>query len=230
MHVVTGFFRSWSLWQERSGDVTRIEQGGGPAGSPIRQQENSIVKLSTLIASGIVTALASAPVAALAGEADAQAQAEIVSLNVAMIGADGQTLGMAKLEPTPAGVLISVTAKGISEGEHAIHIHEKGVCDAAGGFASAGGHFAPGGTKHGFKDAMGPHAGDMPNQFAGAGGDLRAQMLNRSVTLGETGEGALFDADGSALVIHGGADDYASQPSGAAGPRVACAVIAPPKE
>ncbi|MCB2048594.1 MAG: superoxide dismutase family protein [Novosphingobium sp.] len=147
-----------------------------------------------------------------------------------MIGTDGQTLGMAKLEPTPAGVLITVTAKGIKEGEHAIHIHEKGVCDAAGGFASAGGHFAPGGTAHGFMDAKGPHAGDMPNQFADAGGNLHAQMLNRSVVLSDMGDGALFDADGSALVIHGGADDYASQPSGAAGPRVACAVISAPKE
>jgi Cu-Zn family superoxide dismutase len=45
------------------------------------------------------------------------------------------------------------------------------------------------------------------------------------VTLSD-GEGTLFDEDGSALVIHANADDYASQPSGAAGGRIACAVIA----
>lgn len=148
---------------------------------------------------------------------------------VALIGAQGQTLGMASLEQTPAGVLISVSASGIGEGEHAFHIHEKGLCDAAGGFASAGGHFAPGGTAHGYRDAKGHHAGDMPNLFAGADGKVRAQVLNSAVRLSDTGEGALFDADGSALVIHAGPDDYASQPAGAAGGRIACAVIAPPK-
>jgi len=163
-----------------------------------------------------------------AGLADDHESAGI-SLNVALVGAGGETLGMAKLEQTPAGVLISVNASGITEGEHAMHIHEAGQCDVAGGFASAGGHFAPGGTSHGFRDAKGPHAGDMPNQFVGEEGNLEAQVLNGAVSLGETGPGALMDADGSALVIHGGADDYKSQPSGAAGPRVACAVIAPPK-
>jgi Cu-Zn family superoxide dismutase len=148
---------------------------------------------------------------------------------VALVGAQGQTLGMASLEQTPAGVLISVSASGIGEGEHAFHVHEKGLCDPAGGFASAGGHFAPGGTAHGYRDAKGHHAGDMPNLFAGADGKVRAQVLNQAVSLSGTGEGALFDADGSALVIHAGPDDYASQPAGAAGGRIACAVIAPPK-
>ena len=180
---------------------------------------------STVITFGMLAALAAAPAAAQVADSAATNQ-----INVALIGAQGQTLGMANLEQTAAGVLISVSASGISEGEHAIHIHEKGICDATGGFASAGGHFAPGGTAHGFRDAKGHHAGDMPNLFAGADGKLRAQVLNSAVTLGEAGEGALFDADGSALVIHGGADDYATQPSGAAGSRIACAVIAAPRQ
>jgi Cu-Zn family superoxide dismutase len=44
------------------------------------------------------------------------------------------------------------------------------------------------------------------------------------VRLGE-GDAPLLDADGSALVIHAGVDDYQSQPSGNAGDRVACAEI-----
>jgi len=150
-------------------------------------------------------------------------------VNVALIGAQGQTLGMASLEQTPAGVLISINATGLGEGERAFHIHESGYCDPRVSFVSAGGHFAPGGTAHGFRDAKGPHAGDMPNLFVTTDGKVQAQVLNRSVRLSDSGEGALLDADGSALVIHGGADDYASQPAGAAGPRIACAVIAPPK-
>jgi Cu-Zn family superoxide dismutase len=74
----------------------------------------------------------------------------------------------------------------------------------------------------------GPHGGDMPNQHVGADGVLKAQVLNTGVTLGK-GVNSLLDADGTALVIHGNADDYTSQPAGNAGPRIACAVIAAPK-
>jgi Cu-Zn family superoxide dismutase len=183
------------------------------------------MNLSSSIISGIAALLAAAPAYAQTSEPAAPP----ARTDIALIGAQGQTLGMASLEQTPAGVLVSVSASGIPEGEHAFHVHEKGVCDAAGGFASAGGHFAPDGTAHGYRDAKGHHAGDMPNLFAGPDGKLRAQVLNSAVRLGESGEGALSDADGSALVIHGGADDYASQPSGAAGSRIACAVIAPPR-
>jgi Cu-Zn family superoxide dismutase len=151
-------------------------------------------------------------------------------LNVALTGLQGQAVGTASLEQTAAGVLITVSAGGLGSGERAFHIHEKGQCDAAGAFASAGGHFAPGGTAHGYRDAKGHHAGDMPNLFADANGSVQAQVLNPVVALDKKGVGALFDVDGSALVIHGAADDYATQPSGAAGSRIACAVIAPPAQ
>ena len=66
----------------------------------------------------------------------------------------------------------------------------------------------------------------MPNQFVQGDGVLQAQVLNPQVTL-HTGKATLFDADGSALIIHAGADDYASQPAGEAGNRLACAMIRP---
>lgn len=87
-----------------------------------------------------------------------------------------------------------------------------------------GGHYAPRGNQHGYLVQGGSHAGDMPNQLAAQDGTLRAQVLNDKVTLGQ-GEGSLFDSDGSALMLHGQADDYRSQPAGDAGSRVACGVI-----
>jgi Cu-Zn family superoxide dismutase len=141
----------------------------------------------------------------------------------------GEAIGTAKFEETRYGVLVSVAVEGIPEGEHGFHIHEKGVCDPADGFKSAGGHFNPSGHDHGLKAEGGLHAGDMPNQFSGAGGAMRAQVLNPNVTLG-AGDDSLFDADGSALIIHAGVDDYLTQPTGAAGGRLACAVISPPRE
>jgi len=140
------------------------------------------------------------------------------------IDAQGRPIGTATLMQMPEGVLIQVEAKGLPPGERAFHIHAIGRCDPAGGFQSAGGHFNPDGRQHGFRVRGGPHAGDLPNQFVGQDGTLRVEVLNPSVTLG-TGRTSLFDADGSALVIHAKADDHQSQPAGDAGGRVACAVV-----
>ena len=40
------------------------------------------------------------------------------------------------------------------------------------------------------------------------------------------GETSLFDADGSAIVVHAEPDDYKTDPSGNSGDRIACGVIA----
>lgn len=147
--------------------------------------------------------------------------------HIGVVNAEGDEIGTAVIQQTPGGVLISVAVEGLPSGEHGFHIHEKGECDPAQGFKTAGGHFAPRSRQHGLKVVAGPHAGDMPNQFAGNDGTMRAEVLNPNVTL-ETGLGSLVDADGSALIIHAGADDYMTQPTGAAGGRLACAVVSPP--
>lgn len=69
-------------------------------------------------------------------------------------------------------------------GTHAFHVHAVGRCEGAGGFQSAGGHFNPGRRQHGFHVHGGPHAGDLPNQFAGPDGTLRAEVFNPNITLG----------------------------------------------
>jgi Cu-Zn family superoxide dismutase len=132
------------------------------------------------------------------------------------------------LQETPAGVLVTADVKGLPAGEHGFHFHQKGLCDTATKFDSSGGHFAGGEHQHGYLTANGPHGGDMPNQNVGADGLLKTQILNTGVTLG-AGPKSLFDADGTALVIHAGVDDYSSQPSGNAGGRIACAVISAAK-
>jgi Cu-Zn family superoxide dismutase len=171
------------------------------------------------------TLLAFAPVQAVLADHHA-APAE--PLHASVLNGESEQIGTAVFEQTPVGVLISVAIEGLPLGEHGFHIHEVGVCDPGEGFKMAGGHFTPRSHQHGLKVAAGPHAGDMPNQFAGADGIMRAVVLNSNVTL-EAGPGSLADADGSALVIHAGADDYMSQPTGAAGGRLACAVIRPPE-
>jgi Cu-Zn family superoxide dismutase len=160
--------------------------------------------------------LVSCIVAGSPGAQDQQASA--IFMNAA-----GKPIGTATLTQTPSGVLIDVTISGVPAGTHAFHIHETGKCEAP-NFTSAGDHYNPMDAKHGYVTGNHHHAGDMPNQFVQNDGVLRTQVLNPQVTLG-AGKATLFDADGSALILHVGTDDYTSQPAGAAGDRFACAVI-----
>jgi len=137
---------------------------------------------------------------------------------------EGNEIGKADLVATPSGTLISLDLTAAPPGTHGFHIHTTGKCELP-DFASAGGHFNPDDTKHGFLNAEGPHAGDMPNIHVPENGKLTVEVLNPLVTL--SAEAALLDEDGAALVIHEGADDYQSDPAGHAGGRIACGVIAP---
>ena len=108
------------------------------------------------------------------------------------------------------------------------HIHQNGDCSAPDG-SSAGDHFNPTGAPHGNPtgDDAGAqhHAGDMPNVTADDKGNARVDLRVQGVTLGDGGEN---DVLGKAVIVHADADDYSSQPSGNAGARIACGVIAAP--
>lgn len=140
---------------------------------------------------------------------------------------NGRSVGMATFDEVSDGVLVSVEVRGISPGLHAIHIHAVGKCEGP-TFTSAGGHFNPEQKKHGLKNPEGPHAGDMPNMYVAKDGVGRFEVLNDNITL-KADRRSVFDADGSALVIHAGADDHITDPAGNAGARIACGVIVAPK-
>lgn len=121
---------------------------------------------------------------------------------------------------------ITILANGLSEGTRGFHLHETGSCEAP-DFKSAGGHLNPLGKAHGSRSEGGSHVGDLPNLETGTDG---------SATLTYTIDGTLddieawlFDEDGTAVVIHEGADDYLTDPSGDAGARIACGVLQQPE-
>ncbi|MBS0523429.1 MAG: superoxide dismutase family protein [Proteobacteria bacterium] len=135
----------------------------------------------------------------------------------------GKDVGTVDLVQTPHGVLLKLSVKGIPAGEHAFHVHAVGKCEPP--FTSAGGHFNPGGRKHGMEAADGPHAGDMPNLHVPPSGELAVEVVNPAISLVRGQPNSVFDADGSAAIIHAGADDYKTDPAGNAGDRIACGVI-----
>jgi len=156
--------------------------------------------------------------------ASVPASAQVVT--VVLKGADGKEVGSANLSQTPHGVLFNVSIKGMTPGEHAFHVHAVGKCDPP--FTSAGGHFNPDGKKHGMLSPEGQHAGDMPNLHVPQSGDLTVELVNAAITLEKGKPNSLYDADGSALIVHADKDDYKTDPTGEAGGRIACGVIPQP--
>ena len=149
-------------------------------------------------------------------------QGDVLTARAELFDPSGKSVGTVSLEETPHGVLLNAGLRGMPPGVHAFHLHSVGRCEPP--FKSAGGHFNPFGRQHGLLNPQGLHAGDLPNIHVGEGGALSFEVLAGLVTLG-AGESSLFDADGSAIVIHEGPDDYRSDPAGAAGKRIACGVI-----
>jgi Cu-Zn family superoxide dismutase len=124
---------------------------------------------------------------------------------------------------TQAGdkVIVAGEVRGLKpNAEHGFHVHEKGDCSSGDGL-STGGHFNPDGKSHG-QHAMGTHhAGDLPSLKADASGVARINFASTSVTVGS----GASDIIGRGLIVHRDPDDYKTQPTGNAGPRLACAVI-----
>lgn len=137
-------------------------------------------------------------------------QANGVPVGTAQLLSDGQTLSLV------------MAATGLESGEHGFHLHTTGRC-AAPDFTSAGGHLNPLGREHGSLNPEGQHLGDMPNLVVGASrtGSIEVDIGPDTPAY----RNYLFDADGTAIVIHAGADDYRSDPAGDAGSRVACGVL-----
>lgn len=106
-------------------------------------------------------------------------------------------------------------------GEHAVHLHENGDCGAA-DYSSAGGHWNPTGENHGKRGVPPFHKGDIANMIVGDDGRGTLNMVIDGWSIGGGNNSNILN---KAIIIHAGADDFTSQPSGDAGSRIACGVI-----
>lgn len=136
--------------------------------------------------------------------------------------ANGVPVGTVQLLRQGDRVTLAAAVTGLEPGTHGFHLHAIGKCIAP-DFTSAGGHLNPDANSHGSMSEGGKHLGDLPNLEIGS---------NRSATsrVDLAGSAAdvlahIFDSDGTAVVVHADPDDYRTDPSGNAGPRIACGVI-----
>lgn len=142
--------------------------------------------------------------------------------SVALTHANGVPAGTAVLTAAGDKVTLSMVVTGLPEGQHGTHLHMVGKCEAP-GFTSAGGHLNPASRQHGSHNPAGSHLGDLPNVVIDSSGK-GTLVVELGATRSEA-EAALFDADGTALMIHAASDDYTTDPTGNSGARVVCGVL-----
>lgn len=139
--------------------------------------------------------------------------------------ADGSRVGLVTLSRNAGEMTLAIDAYNLPSGLHGFHLHQTGSCIAP-DFKSAGGHLNPAGKQHGSENPMGKHLGDLPNLTVGSAGTASTSVVVSDDP--QTAIDAIFDADGTAVVIHAGPDDYKSDPAGDAGSRIACGVLKRP--
>jgi superoxide dismutase, Cu-Zn family len=186
----------------------------------------SIRVIGAATAVAAVALMAGIGAALATGDGDRSAKRAIAVLK----DATGQQVGLAVLRERHGEVSINADVWGLTPGFHGFHVHAVGQCVPP--FTSAGGHFNPTGADHG------DHAGDLPSLLVQEDGTAELRFTTDRFTLAD-----LFDADGSALMVHANRDNFANIPdryqseasdtpgpdaetlaTGDAGSRVACAV------
>jgi superoxide dismutase, Cu-Zn family len=145
-------------------------------------------------------------------------------LNLRMEPRSGSNVsGTVRFTEENGEVTMTADLSGLSEGMHAIHLHENADCSADDG-SSAGGHWNPTFEKHGkWGDADGYHRGDIGNFEVNAQGEGSITFSTDQWCIGCEDE--TKNILGKSVIVHDGEDDYTSQPAGNAGTRVGCAEI-----
>ncbi|MBD3401424.1 superoxide dismutase family protein [candidate division GN15 bacterium] len=127
--------------------------------------------------------------------------------------------GTVTFTETPDGVEVVADVYNLEPGLHGFHIHEYGDCSEPDA-TSAGGHFAPMNREHGAPDDLDRHVGDLGNIMADSTGHGHYEETDTHLTM--SGVNSII---GRGVIVHEGEDDLTTQPTGAAGARVACGVV-----
>ncbi len=183
---------------------------------------SAILQLSLLLGLTLLIAACApseSPAPEPAVDVDATAQESPLTAMAVLGAREGSAVsGTVRFEQAGGETVIVADITGLEPGKNGFHIHETGDCSAP-DFTSAGGHFNPLSADHGAPGSG--HIGDLGNLETDADGHAQLRWSLAGDHLGE-GETSIV---GRAVVVHEGEDDLTSQPSGDAGPRLACGVI-----
>ena len=152
-----------------------------------------------------------------------ESSAELVG-QATLANSAGGEVGQVSFTVTGEVLSLQLDAANLPAGESGFHLHTTGLCDGP-DFKSAGGHLNPMDREHGSDNPSGKHLGDLPNISIGGDGVAQATIVVSDDA--PTALSAIFDEDGSAVMIHAEPDDYQTDPTGNAGSRIACGVITP---
>jgi Cu-Zn family superoxide dismutase len=145
----------------------------------------------------------------------------VLKSTIMTVDGNDEEVGQVYLRPVDGGVQVYGKLMNMQPGKTvALHIHETGSCANMG--KAAGGHFNPDNKPHSNPDDMNGHAGDLPNLTANENGVATINYVNKKISAAEAGK---YSVNRLAFIVHAGADDYTSQPSGASGDRIACGII-----
>ena len=145
-----------------------------------------------------------------------KAECQIMSANESVV------TGLAIFSEENKEVVMSIYVKNLTQGLHAIHIHEFGNC-SSNDAKSAGGHWNPDNQNHGKWGSSSHHKGDIANLKADSLGIAKLKFKTPLWCL--DCQDSLKNIIGKSIIIHEGIDDFKSQPSGNAGKRIGCGVI-----
>jgi len=143
-----------------------------------------------------------------------------VAITILQPRSDSSVSGTVTFTQIESGVALVAEIAGAAPGLHGIHLHEIGDCSAE-DFTSTGGHFNPTGAPHGGPTDTARHAGDFGNIEVGADGNGYLALESDMLSLDDEENTVV----GRAVILHEGEDDLVSQPTGAAGGRIACGVV-----
>lgn len=135
---------------------------------------------------------------------------------------DSEMKGEVYFSESKGQVKLDAKMENVPQGEHGFHIHAIGDCSGADG-KTAGGHWNPMGVEHGKWGEPPFHKGDIGNFITDKNGMGSISLKTDLWCIGCGDE--TKDIIGKSIIVHAGKDDCTSQPSGAAGPRIACGVI-----
>ncbi|MEO6186001.1 MAG: superoxide dismutase family protein [Steroidobacteraceae bacterium] len=178
-----------------------------------------LLPLAVLVACG----RAEAPPPPPAAPAAAVVEAAPATAATVLAGASGSSVaGALQLVASNDGVTLTGELSGLAPNtEHGFHVHEIGDCSAPDA-KSAGDHFNPDHAEHGGPTSAAKHLGDIPNITSDATGQA---AVNATIARATLRDGGPNDLAGRAVIVHAKRDDYATQPSGDSGDRIACGVV-----